>query len=265
MVDKNTKPEHGRWIGYDRMAQHIAPAAAMLAKRVVTGGGPSLDIASGQGSGLRCAAARGAWAVGIDNSMDQLDAASTHGLPQVRGDAQRLPFRADSFSSATSNFGLIFARHPEGVFAEIQRCLRPRGHLAFSAWVPDGWPGAARSILGSHLGREPSPFPVSLGDASGVDEALRAAGLEVVNTEISILRWAFRDLDDAVETLTTSAGGLRALRTRLSEVGRWEAARAELRAEFATRCFSSPALCTLDDQWLLVEAIKPCRREAANP
>lgn len=36
----------------------------------------------------------------------------------------------------------------------------------------------------------------------------------------AVLRWEFDDLDHAVETLTTAAGGLRVLRVQLEELGR---------------------------------------------
>jgi SAM-dependent methyltransferase len=66
--------------------------------------------------------------VGIDADGSAL--ARHHGLRhRVRGNIERLPFHDDSFDLATANMVVEHVAHPDRLFAEIARVLRPAGRL----------------------------------------------------------------------------------------------------------------------------------------
>lgn len=129
-----------RWDDYDRMARHVAPAAAELVAAVGSTAGPVIDIGSGSGNGLWWLQRSNIDGIGVDAAMGQLDTARPIGLPQIQGDAQALPVRTGAVATTISNFGIIFAPDPVVSLREAARCLAPGGILAFTAWVPGGWP-----------------------------------------------------------------------------------------------------------------------------
>ncbi|MEM9612632.1 MAG: methyltransferase domain-containing protein [Actinomycetota bacterium] len=221
-----------RWTHYDRLAAHLAPAAALLVERGGVDPGTVIDIGTGSGNGLRAAAAADLAidAIGLDLSPDQLEAAGAVGAPLVRGDAAALPFRSGGVDGAMSNFGIIFAPDHGRTLTEVARILRPGGRFAFTAWEPDGWPEPARQALAGRLGRRLPPFPTALGHPERAHAVLEEAGLRPVETEHLSLRWHFDDLDDAVDGLTEAAGGLRVLRRAIENQHGWDSARADLRA-----------------------------------
>lgn len=251
------------WSGYTRMARHLEPTAGHLADLVGGQAGPWIDIGSGTGNGLRAAQNRGRLAIGVDLASGQLRAAQlVTGLPQVQADGCVLPVRSGSVGAVTSNFGLIFATDPSLVLAEAARSLWPGGLLAFTTWTPQGWPNPARQILwnhlpGAHIGVTAPPFPVELGVEGAAERSLVAAGFSNVRVYQGVLRWTFSDLDDAVETLTTAAGGLRSLREQTEMANTWEAAREALRQEIAGRLISGRHGVHVDDQYVLGLAEAP--------
>lgn len=253
------------WTGYGRMARHLEPAAERLADSVSATNDPWLDIGSGSGNGMRAAQRRGQFAIGLDLSLAQLqsvDPAQQGSL--VNGDGCVLPMRSDSLGAVTSNFGLIFASKPESVVSEVARCLSLGGLLAFTAWTPDGWPNPLRSILQNYLkdsrgATKPvaaAGFPVRLGNVEESHRLVLDAGLDVISIERQALSWHFDDLDDAVETITTAAGGLRALRSKTVDLGAWAAARREVANELANRVEETVSGVQLVDNYLLVVAKK---------
>lgn len=249
----------GRWIGYDRMAEHLWPAAMLVAERARHYPGSWIDIGSGSGNVLRAAKTIGRAPIGIDTSVEQLRSARNHfqaanGPVQLQGDAQSLPIRSKTITFATSNFGLIFAANITLALTEIARCLAPQGTLLFTTWTPGGWPDAARSILADHAGTKSPPFATALGRPEVLQHAFDEVGFIARSTKTLSLRWKFSDLDDAVETLTTAAGGLRRMRQQLEAQDHWDGARQDLRHEFSKRCTPADQGLILDDEYLLVEA-----------
>ncbi|MEM7141780.1 MAG: class I SAM-dependent methyltransferase [Actinomycetota bacterium] len=225
----------GRWSGYERMAAHVAPAAERVAQLLGWGQKRTvLDIGTGSGAVLAPAARLGWSPTGLDLAADQLgDAREAHpAVSFVRGDAQRLPFADESFDAAASNFGIIFAPDLPAALRESARVLRRNGHLVLSAWSPGGWPDPCRRILGA---APESSFPTELGDPARLERPIIDAGFRVESWLAARLEWRFRDVEDAVDTLTTAAGGLRVLREKVEPTDRWPEVRDALRAEIAGR------------------------------
>ncbi|MEM7276150.1 MAG: class I SAM-dependent methyltransferase [Actinomycetota bacterium] len=245
-----------RWSGYELMARHVAPANRHLLDLLGLGPGLLLDIGAGSGGGLEAARKLGWAPVGLELSPEQLAVAGRCGLPLVRADAQQLPVRPASFDAAISNFGLIFAPEPERVVAETVRMLRPGGALAFTAWTPGGWPGACRAILAELLGQTGGGFPTHLGETGRANEVLSTSGLTPAGVDTGVLRWQFRDLDDAVDTLTSAAGGLRLLRRRAESEGVWPAARDRLVEELSGRCVRTAQGLDLFDHYVAAVGIR---------
>jgi len=83
---------------------------------------------------------RGATAVGVDFSEPMAALAKSH-YPAAAiavGDAERLPFAAETFDAVVTNFGLLHLGHPELALAEAYRVLRAGGRIAFTVWAgPD--------------------------------------------------------------------------------------------------------------------------------
>ncbi|WNG93012.1 methyltransferase domain-containing protein [Mycobacterium sp. ITM-2016-00318] len=122
----------------------------------VPAGGVALDVGSGPGNVtalLARAAGPDGLALGVDISEPMLArAVSTEAGPTVgflRADAQRLPFRDETFDAATSMAVLQLIPNPATTLSEIARVLKPGGRVAvmvptvgrgaeFLRWLPNG-------------------------------------------------------------------------------------------------------------------------------
>ncbi len=99
------------------------------------GDGPVLDIGSGEGQIARAIAAknRGISVVGIDPSDAQLrnalsaDAAYGNRISYVRGTAEELPFRENSYAMAICCLVIEHTVNPDSVLTEVARVLKPGG------------------------------------------------------------------------------------------------------------------------------------------
>jgi arsenite methyltransferase len=167
---KNTGPIQAVWaspIGamlYDR--------AQMVARRLMTAfqhpaewlaippGGIALDVGSGPGNvtaSLARAAGPDGLALGVDISEPMLArAVRAEAGPQVgflRADAQRLPFRDETFDAVVSIAMLQLIPKPSAALAEMARVLRPGARMA--VMVPTaGRAGALMRLLpdgGAHF------------------------------------------------------------------------------------------------------------------
>lgn len=164
---------------YDRVSRGIADAIehAIVALEPQPGE-RVLDIATGTGWAARSIAERGATVTGIDLGPGVIEAAkalSTGADIDFRvGDAEALAFPDDHFDAVISTFGVMFARDPEAVAAELARVVRPGGRVSLANWAVGGSVHEMFKLIRSHKPAEenPAPSPFEWGKTARVIELL---------------------------------------------------------------------------------------------
>src|SRR5262245_21700611 len=128
------------WTGRMADAAHVAPGQRVL------------DVACGTGVLARAVGDRVGPAgsdVGLDLNPGML-AVARRTAPAIdwrQGRAESLPFPSASFDAVLSQFGLMFFADRPAAIREMQRALRPGGHLAVAVWASlDDTPGYAAFV-----------------------------------------------------------------------------------------------------------------------
>jgi len=109
---------------------------AHLVGRLITPQATVLDAGCGRGGVIELYWEGVEQAVGVDFDLDSL---TEHRCLQqlIRGDLAQLPFAADTFDVVLCSWVLEHLTHPDAVFLELARVLRPEGHLVLLA--PNAW------------------------------------------------------------------------------------------------------------------------------
>lgn len=152
-----------------------------------------LDVACGPGALCVRAARRGARALGVDFSTEQIQMlqarAREEGLDQVEGrvmDGQSLDLEDASFDAAFSMFGLMFFPDRARGFKEMHRVLKPGGGAAVSAWADPSeneWFtlfGDAIDTALPDLERSSPPSFMDLADPTRLEQEMTNAGFIAV-------------------------------------------------------------------------------------
>jgi SAM-dependent methyltransferase len=144
--------EHGAFLGTDDFVwcpeglreadvRLLGPDGALVGRAV-------LEVGAGSAMCSRWLRARGARPVAFDVSAGMLRhsrlaeaaAAAPAPVPLVQADAQRIPFRTDSFDLAFTAFGAVpFVADSATVMSEVARVLRPGGRWVFATTHPIRW------------------------------------------------------------------------------------------------------------------------------
>jgi SAM-dependent methyltransferase len=131
--------------------------------------------------------------------------------PQIEwrlGQAEALPFAAESFDAVVSQFGLMFFQDRVKAIQEMMRVLRPHRYLAIAVWAAlESSPGYLEMVdlLQRLFGDEVAGHlraPFVLGDVTDLRDLCRAAGIPEakVSTVIgkaqfpSIQQWVFTEI-----------------------------------------------------------------------
>lgn len=147
-----------------------------------------LDVACGTGALTVAVAARvspGGTVLGLDANPDMLAVARRKhaGIEWHDGRAESLPFPDASFDAVVSQFGLMFFSDRVAALREMQRVLRPGGHLAVAVCdALERSPGyaALAALLERLFGRPVADAfraPFVLGDAASLRALCTDAGL----------------------------------------------------------------------------------------
>jgi len=93
-----------------------------------------LEIGCGTGRWSRYFSEKGFKVTGIDISEEMINTANKKNIPHCRfqvADAQSLSFFDNSFDIGAAITTLEFSENPEGIIAEMARCVKPKGRLLF--------------------------------------------------------------------------------------------------------------------------------------
>jgi len=173
-------------------------------------GAPALDVACGTGVLARELARRvGPTNVSaLDCNADMLSVARRHepAIDWRLGEAEALPFEAETFAAVASQFGLMFFRDRVRALREMWRVLVPGAKLVVAVWARlDDTPGYAAMaslldrLFGPAVARE-LEAPFCLGDVAVLRDLASQAGLSNIAVETRVGRARFESIRDWVHT-----------------------------------------------------------------
>jgi SAM-dependent methyltransferase len=221
---------------YPEVSRRIASVAAGLVERLGAQEGQDwLDVATGSGNVALPAARAGATVTGLDLTPKLLDVArgraASAGLQIefVEGDAEELPFAADSFDRVSSCFGVMFAPRQPVAVAELVRVARPGARIGVAAWTPTGFVGASFRTSSSYMPPMPPDFvpPVMWGDEQHVRSLFADSGGEI-SCERRTVTFAGPSADDWFADDERMLGPAVMARAALEPQGRYEQLREEM-------------------------------------
>jgi ubiquinone/menaquinone biosynthesis C-methylase UbiE len=212
------------------VAERILDVGSGLVERSgVKPGMDVLDVACGTGNATIPAARVAARVTGLDLVPDLLAVARERAadamveVTWIEGDAQDLPFEADSFDRVLSTFGHMFAPDHAKAAAELVRVARPDGTIGFACWTPEG---AVGDMFRTTAGLLPPPPPGTLppplwGTEDHVRELL-GPHVSDISFERRIVTWTAESVETYADFMLESFGPLvmaqKALGERSGEV-----------------------------------------------
>ncbi|MDX6742011.1 class I SAM-dependent methyltransferase [Actinocorallia sp. A-T 12471] len=154
---------------YTRVGNTLQIIAELLVEAAdVQAGERVLDVACGQGNAAIAAALRFADATGLDYAAPLLArgrvkaTASNAPVTFVEGDAEELPFPAESFDAVLSTVGVMFAPDHQRAADELVRVTEVGGRIALASWTPEGMVGAMFRTVGAFAPPPPGVRPATL-------------------------------------------------------------------------------------------------------
>ena len=136
------------------MAERLRGVAERVVDRAsVAAGDRVLDVACGTGNAAILAAARGAWALGIDIEPGLIAVARERALAEGLtvawrvGDAAALPVPDGGVTVVLPVFGVMYVPDQAAAARELARVCTPEARIALAAWVP----GRFMSSMGGAL------------------------------------------------------------------------------------------------------------------
>lgn len=190
-----------------------APTVAPLLDAAAVGAGMVvLDVGCGPGYVAAAARARGAMAVGLDQSLEMTRiAASTSRASVLVGDAQRLPVRDGMVDAVVGNFVLQHLPAAALALAEFERVLRPGGAIALTVWDdPDRCRFLGVFTDSVRLAEADLPTTIPVGPtmvASDGEYAAMFARAHLVASPVTTLCWnhAFAGADELWDGLLSAS------------------------------------------------------------
>ena len=207
---------------YKAVADRIASAGETVVERAgIEPGMDVLDVACGTGNATVPAAKLAARVTGLDFAPDLLKVAREYGADSmvevewVEGDAQDLPFEADSFDRVISCFGHMFAPDHKRTADEMRRVCRPDGRIAIACWTPEGKIGEMFRRIGAISPPPPDGFqPPTLW---GTEEHVRELLGDGVEFDRHQVEWSADSVEAYADFMGKSFGPLINAREQLGD------------------------------------------------
>ena len=162
---------------YDLFSRYMEPDARVFYEQLdVPARCQLLDVACGSGQVALLAARDGVFATGVDIAPNLIQRAQARAQAErlnarfLEGDAESLPFEADTFDVVTSLFGAMFAPRPELVASELLRVCSPGGTIAMGNWTAEGFIGQIFKTFAKFIAPSGMPAPVLWGNEVVVRE-----------------------------------------------------------------------------------------------
>ena len=158
------KRQREMWASFAPTAIFTTPVAGHLVKfAAIVAGETVLDVGTGTGVVAITAARAGARVTALDltpellaQARDNSHIAQREDIVWTEGDAEQLPYPDASFDVVLSQFGHMFAPHPDVAVAEMRRVLKQDGRIAFATWPPEHFVGRMFGFVGRN---SPPPPP----------------------------------------------------------------------------------------------------------
>jgi ubiquinone/menaquinone biosynthesis C-methylase UbiE len=228
---------------YPELSRSIASVGALVAERATAGAGAGvelLDVATGSGNVALPAAAAGAKVTGLDLTPKLLEVARRRAakagleIDFIEGDAEALPFAADSFERVTSCFGVIFAPRHQLAADELTRVARPGSSIVLTAWTPEGLNGRMFTTIASYLPPPPPELqPSVLWAVEDHVSSLFAASRAELTFERHVVTFEHDSPESWFEYYERTLGPTILAKAALEPQGKWEPLREELLAIYA--------------------------------
>jgi ubiquinone/menaquinone biosynthesis C-methylase UbiE len=228
---------------YARVGNTLQIIAELLVDAAGVHAGQSvLDVACGQGNVAIAAALRFADATGVDYAVNLLDQARQRAQVQhldvtfTEGDAEDLPFAAETFDACLSTVGVMFAPNHQQAADELVRVTKPGGRIGLANWTPDGMVGHLFKIVGKYA---PPPAGVTAAVRWGTTEHLAELFRDRVGWTSTVVRpyvFHFRSAEHYADYMCEYYGPTARLSAGLDEArrGQLHADLAELVTRFNT-------------------------------
>lgn len=180
VLDALKRKQHAVWSSgdYNKIAAITVPVAEhLVSAAAIRPGSQVLDVATGTGHAALAAARQFGRVSGVDYVPALVDVARRRAAAEdievdfVVGDAEELPFPAQSFDVVLSAIGVMFTADHQRAADELVRVVRPGGRIALASWSPSGFVGRLLATVGAHVsppaGARP---PTRWGDPQAVGE-----------------------------------------------------------------------------------------------
>ncbi|MEL4320304.1 class I SAM-dependent methyltransferase [Leifsonia sp. YIM 134122] len=175
------------------------PARRAIIEAAAIGPGTRvLDAGCGSGEFVSLLASLGANVVGADPAPAMValarEAGTGTGTEVVLADIEDLPFADAAFDVATAVNALQFADDTTAAVRELARVVRPGGIVAVSNWAEAALNDIDVVEAAIAQARDDEPYPDGpLRPAGGIETALAAGGLQVVDSGVVDVPWFASD------------------------------------------------------------------------
>ena len=206
--EKAAHPYHRHWGDLTRQSSE-----ALLDAACVGPGSKVLDVGTGPGYVAEAARQRGADVIGLDFSQQQVVLArkTYPGIEFREGDAENLPFEADSFDAVVMGLCLHHLPNPERGIAETFRVIRPGGYFAATVWAKPEDNPAFRIVMsaierhGDKVELPPGPPLFRFADPNEAQRLLLDAGFAEPRTRIVPQTWRHTSPDQLFDAFNEGA------------------------------------------------------------